>query len=388
MHVLLVARGYPTDKYKTYGIFEYDQAKALAKEGVKVTYAAIDYRSLRRWRKWGVRKIKKDGIDIYSINVPLGQVPLKVLRALSIRGLKKLYKKIEEEQGKPDIIHAHFTNSAYSASFLKDEIDIPLVITEHSSKINTDKIDKNILDSATTAYRSADRVIGVSKSFVDKINSNFDIDAIYIPNIVDLEVFKYKEQIKGDKFKIISTGNLIKLKRMDLLIKAFYEAFKGMENVELKIFGQGVEKSKLRKLIKYYGLESQVELMGLCFREEIADALQRSDLFVLASQSETFGVVCIEALAMGVPVISTKSGGPEGYINEQNGILVDVGDQDQLVSSMKYMYQNADKYSRKDISEEIETRFSGEVVVKEIIKIYKELLKNRYRITKEEIKNG
>jgi len=52
MYVLFIARGYPTNKYKTYGIFEFDQAKALAKQGHKVVYAAIDLRSIRRWRKW------------------------------------------------------------------------------------------------------------------------------------------------------------------------------------------------------------------------------------------------------------------------------------------------------------------------------------------------
>lgn len=374
MYVLFVARGYPTERYKTYGIFELDQAKALAKMGVKVIYAAVDYRSIRRWRQWGIRKTKRDGVDIYSINIPIGNIPKDILRFLSVRGLKKLYKKIEKEQGKPDIIHAHFTNEAYAASFLKEELDVPLVVTEHSSKINTLNIDKRLLAAADKAYKEADVVIGVSTVLVDKINQNFGIESIYIPNIVDRDIFEYKEKTQQDKFLFVSTGNLIGLKRMDLLIECFYQAFKGETSVNLKIFGQGEEKASLEELIKNYELETQVELMGLCSRKEIAETLNKSDCFVLASQSETFGVAYIEALSMGVPVIGTKSGGPEGFINRENGLLIDVDDKTALVKAMKYMHRNVDKYNREEISKEIKDNFSREVVVKEIIDVYKGLI--------------
>ena len=374
MYTLFVARGYPTEKYKTYGIFEFDQAKALAKAGVKVVYAAVDYRSIRRWRQWGIRKTRKDGVDIYSINIPIGNIPKHILRKLSIKGLKRLYKTIEKDQGKPDLIHAHFINEAYSASFLKKDLNIPLVVTEHSSKINTSSIEEKLLHDAKRAYKSADRVIAVSTALVKKIDENFNIKATYIANIVDLNIFKYKEKKQKDGFLFVSTGNLIPLKRMDLLIESFYETFKNKEDVYLKIFGQGVEKDKLQSLINKYKLEEKVELMGLCSREDIAATLNKADCFVLASQSETFGVAYTEALAMGVPVISTRCGGPEGFINQQNGLLIDVDDKAQLIDAMEYMYNNIGQYKREEISEEIKAKFSSQVVAKEIIDIYKSVL--------------
>lgn len=374
MYTLFVARGYPTEKYKTYGIFEFDQAKALAKAGVKVVYAAVDYRSIRRWRQWGIRKIKKDGVDIYSINIPIGNIPKHILRKLSIKGLKRLYKTIEKDQGKPDLIHAHFINEAYSASFLKEDLNIPLVVTEHSSKINTSSIEEKLLHDAKRAYKSADRVIAVSTALVKKIDENFNIKATYIANIVDLDIFKYKEKKQEDGFLFVSTGNLIPLKRMDLLIESFYEAFKDKEDIFLKIFGQGVEKDRLQSLINKYKLEEKVELMGLCSREDIAATLNKADCFALASQSETFGVAYTEALAMGVPVISTRCGGPEGFINQQNGLIIDVDDKAQLIDAMEYMYNNIGQYKREEISQEIKAKFSSQVVAKEIIDIYKSVL--------------
>ena len=115
--------------------------------------------------------------------------------------------------------------------------------------------------------------------------------------------------------------------------------------------------------------------MGLCSREEIAKQLKQCDCFVLASQSETFGVAYIEALAMGVPVIATKCGGPEAFVNEKNGLMVNVNDVEELTEALIYMYNNINMYDRKSISIEIQNKFSSEVVANKIINIYKEYLK-------------
>lgn len=374
MYTLFITRGYPTEKYKTHGIFEFDQAKELVKQGYKVVYAAIDLRSIRRWRKWGIQKEFINGVQIYAINIPLGRVPKNILRTFGFLGLRLLYKKITKEQGIPDILHAHFTGFAYLASRLKDITGIPLVITEHSSQINKEKINENLFKIASITYNKADNLIVVSPSLGKMIYKNFNINPLYIPNIVDLEVFKYEDKEESEFFNFVSTGNLIKTKRMDLTIQAFYKAFKNNPKVTLTIFGQGPEKIKLEDLINKYNLNSQVKLMGLCSRENIAEQLKQSDCFVLASQSETFGVAYTEALAIGVPVIATKCGGPEAFVNDKNGLLIEVNNINQLVKAMIYMYNNIDQYDRKSISAEIKNKFSPGVIVNKIINIYKECL--------------
>lgn len=374
MYTLFITRGYPTEKYKTNGIFEYDQAKALVKQGCKVVYAAIDVRSIRRWRKWGIQREYKDGVHIYAINIPLGRVPKKILRTFSFLGLKLLYKKIVKEKGVPDILHAHFTGSAFSASKLKEITDIPLVITEHFSQINREEISEDLFKIAKMAYNKADALIAVSPALAKKIHINFGINPIYIPNIVDLYVFKYEDKEESEYFNFVSTGNLIETKRMDLTIEAFYRAFGNNPKVTLTIFGQGPERKKLEDLISKYNLNSQVKLMGLCSREEIAEQFKKTDCFVLASQSETFGVAYIEALAVGVPVIATKCGGPEAFVNDDNGLMVDVNNIEQLIEAMKYMYNNIGKYDRKSIARKTVEEFSPESVADRIIKQYDEVL--------------
>lgn len=374
MYVLFIARGYPTKRYKTYGIFEFDQAKALVEQGCKVVYAAVDLRSVRRWRKWGIRKQLINDVNIYEINIPLGRVPKPLLRKTSIMALKILYKKIIRDQGKPDIIHAHFTDQAYAASMLKDATNIPLIVTEHSSQINKENIKDELFKIAKTAYHKADCLIAVSPSLAKEIKKKFYKDSVYIPNIVDLNIFKYKGKRQSESYNFVSVGNLIDTKRMDLLIEAFYEAFGDNSKVTLTIFGEGNKRRILENLIAKYNLGSQVKLMGLCSRKKIAEQLEKSDCFVLASQSETFGVAYIEALAMGVPVIATKCGGPEAFVDESNGLLIDVDNKEQLIEAMQYMYNNINKYNGKDISKNIKEKFSPKSVAKSIIEVYKEVL--------------
>jgi len=373
MKVLLISRGYPSDKYPTHGIFEFDQAKAIANLGHKVILASIDMRSIRRKRKWGFEKFEKDGVLIYGVNFPIGRGPNFILNFFSTIALRILYRRIEKEQGKPDIMHAHFTRIGYVAAKLKEDVDIPLVITEHSSEMMKQPINNSLKRIANYAYHKADRVIAVSPALSKVIESNFKIDAIYVPNIVDTSNFQYKEKNTRD-FTFITVGNLIYRKRMDLTVEAFSKAFENVDNVKLMVIGEGEERKKLEDIIKRDKLDKKVVLKGRLDRNAISKYMNQSDCFVLASRAETFGVVYIEAMASGLPVIATKCGGPEGFVNEENGILIPVDDMDALVDAMKWMYENIKIYNKEYISKSIIEKFSYKIVSEKIVEIYKDII--------------
>lgn len=377
MYVMIISRGYPTNKNKMYGIFEFDQAKALAKAGCKVAFAAVDVRSLRRWRKWGLQRQELQGVNVYVINIPCGRLPKVILHKVMSIGLKIVYKLILKELGKPDILHAHFTEVGYVATILKQQINVPLVITEHSSAINKPTLDRKIFNTAKEAYLKADTVIAVSPTLVKAIKDNLKVESLYVPNIVDTNIFTYTLKEVKKTFNFVSTGNLIYTKRMDLTIEAFYKAFHDFSNVTLTIFGEGYERAKLEEIIKKYNLKNRVMLMGMCSREVINEKLKIADCFVLASRSETFGVSYIEALATGAPVIATKCGGPEAFIHEDNGIMIPVDDLDALVEAMKYMYKNLEVFDREKISSEIKDKFSPKYVSEKLVEVYEEVLKKK-----------
>jgi glycosyltransferase involved in cell wall biosynthesis len=377
MYVLVIAGGIPSNKYRGNGIFEFDQAKALAHAGCKVVYAALDVRSIRRWRKWGFERYDVDGVHVFCINIPVGRFPKHILHKISEWGLKILYARIHKEFGKPDILHAHFIDIGYAAAALKQKINVPLIITEHSSAIVQSKLNKKVFETAKKAYGNADVVVAVSPSLMKVIEDLFEIKSRYLPNIVDVKTFDYEpiKKTKDGVFRFISVGNLKFSKRMDLIIEAFHNVFSDTPNMTLTIFGEGKERCKIEKLIKQYDLEGKVKLMGMQPRSVIAEELKRSDCFVLPSRFETFGVVYAEALSTGLPVIATKCGGPECFVHEENGWLIPVDDKDALGYAMRCMYENKKMFDRKRISEEIKAKFSPESVAKELIKVFKEVIK-------------
>jgi glycosyltransferase involved in cell wall biosynthesis len=358
------------------GIFEYDQAKALSNYGHNVIFGFVDLRSIRRFRKFGFEKLEKDGILHYGVNIPLGRFPQNVLSFFGHHGLKLLYKKIEKELGKPDLMHAHFTGSSYSSAKLKRINKLPLVITEHSSKIMSDNTNENIYQMADFAYKQADKIISVSPAFKEIIENKFNQKSNYIPNIVDTNIFQYnsKEKNHSEEFNFISVGNLIKHKRMDHTIKAFNKAFKNNPGIKLTIIGGGPEKNNLESLIKESNLENRIKLTGRIERKEIAEYFKKSDAFVLASKGETFGVVFIEAMASGLPVIATRCGGPEHFIKKEQGLIIKKNNINKLAAAMKNIYKNIGSYDNQKISKMTVEQFSPESVAEQITEVYKDVL--------------
>lgn len=94
---------------------------------------ALDLRSVRRVRKWGFSSFERDGVQVRVLSIPLGNIPKKIFYPIGEWGLKMLYRRAVREFGRPDVLHAHFTDYAYLAAELKKQEHVPLVVTEHSS---------------------------------------------------------------------------------------------------------------------------------------------------------------------------------------------------------------------------------------------------------------
>ncbi|MHB1454856.1 MAG: glycosyltransferase [Saccharofermentanales bacterium] len=372
MYVMIVARGCPSAKHKLFGISEFNQAKALAAAGHKVVYAAVDIRSVRRWRRWGISVRNSDGVIVYTISIPVENFPAATKSRITISALRILYNRILKDKGKPDLMHAHFADMANAAASLKTEIGLPLVVTEHTAAVLKQDIDLTVYDKAVYAYSKSDILIAVSPSLRQAIKAKFGIDAIYIPDMVDSDLFCYEERsIPKDRiFRFVSVGNLVQSTRMDLLINAYAQIFAGNPNVSLNIFGDGPDRDALANAISGMGLQDSIKLMGQQSREDTAASLKDCDCFVLAYQPENFGLAFVEALFCGVPVIASRSGGPEVFVNSGNGLLVPVNDLDRLAAAMDFMYKNSNNYNHKKISDDALVQFSPEYVAARLTDVY------------------
>lgn len=375
MKVFVISKGMPTEKYPLNGIFEFDQAKALAKVGNDVAMLVIDFRSRSYKRKYGFSEYEKEGIKVFELSLPLGvyRRALPILRHL----LLGLYKKAVKSFGEPDVIHAHFYSIAAIASVLKKRFAVPFVITEHSSKLNINIKNISELDIklARKAYQNADKVIAVSNALAENLKNNFNVDAEVIHNIVDVSHFQYVNREPKDTFTFISVGNLISIKGFDLLIEAFVTAFKNDKSVFLKIVGAGPEMNNLQDLVNKYDMNENILLLNEVGRDKLKDIYPEGDAFVLASSSETFGVVFIEAMATGMPVIATDCGGPSDFVNEQNGYLIPVNDKQSLVDALMNMRNNAYSFNSLEISEMCVKKFSPESIASALTKLYETIIR-------------
>ncbi|WP_077619736.1 glycosyltransferase [Bacillus sinesaloumensis] len=384
MKIVIVPSWYPTENNPINGIFFKEQAKALQKAGHDVT---VLYPEVWTTRMMKVSKAKKgvwvgleDGVKTYRLrgyNIIPGRVPFATAKVFYSR-LVKLYKLYVEKEGKPDILHAHSCLWAgWSVAKLTEKENVPFVITEHSTAFLRNLIRPYEKEQISYACQRAEYVISVGPGLAKELENYISKDKVkIIPNIVDIGMFQIDETklSQSGVFRFFSVAFLQHKKGMDILIQAFAKYFKE-KPVELVIGGNGEEKSELESLTKQLGVEKQIIFLGELNRERVKEEIQKAHAFVLASRFETFGVVFIEALACGKPIVATACGGPEMIVNELNGKLVQVEDIDGLGLAMKSIEDNYHVYNANEIRNDCISRFSEEAVVTKITNLYDQVLR-------------
>lgn len=382
MHVLIVPSWYSTPTAPTRGSFFREQALALKNQGIKVTVANCSFLGFKDFGKLSlINKVFNDnGINVYS-NVTYSYLYHKMyfnpMPYLYIKKLKKLYKVIERIEGKPDIIHAHSCLWAGPAAIeLGNIYNIPTVITEHNTAFSRNLLNKFEINYVKNALNNADKVIAVSnglKKDLKKIIVDKEINII--PNPVDVNKFILSDSINREKSEFIffSLCYLVYKKGIDILLRSFAESFKD-KKVLLYIGGDGEERENLVILANKLGIDKQVVFLGALSREEVRVNMNKCDAFVLPSRYETFGVVFIEALASGKPIIATDTGGPNDIITKENGLLVQKDNVNELSNAMKKIVLNIHTYNSNEIREDCIKRFSNESVTKLLMQLYTGLI--------------
>ncbi len=365
MNILIVSHGLPDEKYLLNGIFAYDQAKAIRKIGYEVTFISIDFRSIRRWRHWGITLGVKDEIRWCSCDFPLGRLPSKYHRYFAKLFLQVAYKKLFKDY-KPSLIHSHF--SEYESAFLSKQEGIPLVITEHSSSINTSFVSEDIVTNKKLSYAQASQLISVSSALSINIKLNTGFESIIVPNIIDTTIFEKCQKKAHSGFRLVTTSNLILLKRTFRIIEALHSI--PYEDIYLDVIGGGSEMSNLRSIVDKYDLTSRVVFHGIISRNRIAKIYEKCDCFIMVSSSETFGVCYAEALSASLPVIATKCGGPEDFVDDRCGVMVEVDNQEQINASVLYMYEHYNDYDPYYLKKKVKDFFSAESVSNQLNSIY------------------
>ncbi|MBF90970.1 MAG: hypothetical protein CMP75_04330 [Flavobacteriales bacterium] len=372
MLVFVLPSWYKTTYNPLNAVFFQEQAVALKKQGVSVVVIApalISLKEIIKARKldFGLRKNIHNEIEEYVYQIP--RIPFFDRINYLMRTMigKNLLKTAIKEQGLPDVSHVHSYKNGGLAIWLKKVFKVPYIITEHNSEFLRNKISIFHKQKAKESFCNSAANIAVSSVLATNLKRRFFRDFLVIPNIVDVAFFHPKKSEKSI-YTFINVAHLNKNKNQAMLIRAFEKHHQAFPNTRLLILGGGEEEANLQALVSRLGLAESVRLFGYATREEVRAAMQSSDCFVLPSIVETFGVVLIEAMACGLPVLASKCGGPESIVTAQTGLLFENNETAMLEAMGAVLKQN---YSSSKIRKHVEDTYSEAAVAKQIINVLK-----------------
>jgi L-malate glycosyltransferase len=165
-------------------------------------------------------------------------------------------------------------------------------------------------------------------------------------------------------------GQLVPVKGVPCLLHSLSRLAGKRDDWHVDIVGDGNAQEDYQHLAADLGLADRVTFHGVKTRQQVAEFMRRADLFVLSSLCETFSAPAIEALSAGIPVVSTRCGGPEEFITEDVGLLVSPGDADGLAAGLEYVLDHLHRYAPGSLSRYAKERFSLERVGAQLQALY------------------
>jgi L-malate glycosyltransferase len=327
---------YPT--FGGSGVVATELGKALAKQGHKIHF--ITYTQPYR-------------LDFFNENlfyheVTISDYPLFQYPPYELALASKMVNVVKYE--KLDLLHVHYAiphaSAAYMAKqILKTEgIEIPIITTLHGTDITLVGKDPSYEPVVTFSINESDGVTAVSEDLKNDTYKHFDIrnGIEVIPNFIDMDRFtkQKKEHFKkaicpnGEKL-LIHTSNFRPVKRVKDVVKVFNEV-RAQIPVKLLLVGDGPDRINVEQQCRELPFCGDIRFLGKL--DAVEEVLSVSDLFLMPSESESFGLAALEAMACEVPVISTNTGGmPELNINGKTGFLSNVGDVDDMVKNALFI---------------------------------------------------
>lgn len=354
-------------------------ARKLNPEKFQVSLACSNYKALNEWaNQW-----KGFGFKVYRLKVAHKHDPRHIFQ------LKKILK---EEQ--PEVVHNHLWNPGscrYSFSAINKKTT-KIVSTEHDPFPL-----KNLKNSLKKGYlKKTDHTIMVSepnKEMWIKLYPFIKNKTSVVHNGIDIQAFekhlihfstqdKTKIRTKhfkanSDNFVILTVAALHPRKGLDTLIKSFTKTGEAFPKAKLIITGEGPQRPTLEKLIKKLSLDNKVVLTGQ--QENIPYLMKSADMFVLPSDKEAFGLVLLEAMTTGLPIIASNVGGiPDIIKNNKNGILVNPGNADELSEKMiKLITNKALREKLAYVGHHDVKEFDAEIMAKKTAQIYNHVMNNK-----------
>jgi len=381
MHVLVLPSWYPAHPADLFGSFFREQALAIQDSGCSVGVLAPRLVSLTSplssIRAAQNVSFENDmGMPTYR-KASVNWTP-RFWRANAKRiGASgwRLYQLYCRNYGRPDIIHVHSTiMSGVAAKIIWERDGIPFIVSEHSSAYARGQIPSEGIDIARSVIEQASEKFAVSNPFCRILEKSLGLPANSyraMPNMVDQSFLEQPlSNKKGRQRRLLHISFLDRNKNVQLILQAFCRAFAGDTDFNLTIGGDGPERPSLIALAKSLRIEGQVHFPGKLTRDEVRREMAAADAFLLSSDHETFGIVLIEAMAMGVPVVATCCGGPEDIVTSETGIIVPRNDLPAYTAAMTNVVKERSRWNAEKIRAICVAEYGAKAITARWLKTY------------------
>lgn len=395
MNLLVLSHMFPNKYSKSFGVFVLEQVKALKILSVDIhIIAPVPYSPKllwfkKKWKNYGTTFFKEN-LDLINVFHPRYLVfPKRIMFERSgwfyYLGMRKTVQLLLAKD-KVDIVHAHTAlPDGQAAVLVKKNFGIPFIVTIHGDDLyNTINQSYKRKLAIERVFKESSKIVVVGSSLRKIILNKFkkidEKNILVINNGVDLNKFNSPARPfpNRNKFKLLSVGSLIERKGHILVLEVLGE-LSGKLSVEYNIVGDGPERTRLEQLVKEKGLSKIVKFHGSRPPNKIPKFMKESDLFVLPSWDEGFGVVYLEAMASGLPVIGCKGQGIEDVIQDgKNGFLAKPRDSNSLLEicekaiSNQILYERISKAAIKTAS-----NYTWHKNAQETLKIYNQILEGK-----------
>lgn len=381
MHILIVASWYKNAENPIAGSFIEEQARMLQRRGhtVAVLHAYINgtFRDTLSGRKELYSEENDNGILTMRLatNVYVPKIRQLSYSRLCRKALKHVWNYIRSN-GKIDVIHSHaMFMGGVVANHISRKLNIPYFHTEHTSGFifYPEQYTSTDIQLAKKVYGQSWQSFFVSHFAKDRIAKLCGVKekkCSVLHNVVSPLFFKEYDCPKFECFTFLAIGNFIPRKNFDKIIEAWSSYVRNQQGDRLIIVGDGLLKLNIENSIKTLNLTDYVKMLPRQSREATARLMHQSHVVLSASSIETFGMTLAEALASGIPVISTNSGGVTDIVNSSNGILLDSISAEAIEKGMAEMREKYSMYEPAVLKNYANERFSEEAIYRQLIREY------------------
>ena len=366
---------YPT--YGGSGVVATELGLALAAQGHEVHF--VSYAMPKRLNHFVE--------NVFFHEVEVSSYPLFEHSLYGLSLTSKMLEVIEYEN--LDLMHVHYAIphavSAYLAKQVmkKSNKDIKFITTLHGTDITLVGLEPSFMPLVKFSIEESDGVTTVSRFLKEKTLTNYniqkEIEVIY--NFIDTEIYKpiedqcYRSHIAPNGEKVlVHTSNFRTVKRVTDTIRVLAQVKKDVPT-KLVLIGDGPERSECERLARELDVQKDVIFLGK--QDALIEPLNASDIFLMPSQSESFGLSALEAMACGKPVISSSVGGlPELILHNETGYIAEFGDTDRMAKYAIELLTNEKKYKNfaKNSRSRAVNSFDKKLILPKYIKYYEKVL--------------